>query len=67
MAHTQLTQEMKRHAAAVALKVDKKYLIIFYLIFRNISIFNVCKELRTDDRKLSLLSKRENHSKSLIA
>lgn len=67
MAHTQLTQEMERHAVAVALKVDKKYLIIFYLIFRNISIFNVCKELRTDDRKLSLLSKRENHSKSLIA
>lgn len=39
MAQIQLTQEMERPTVVVALKEVKKYLIIFYFIFRNISIF----------------------------
>ncbi|XP_036359440.1 uncharacterized protein LOC118763794 [Octopus sinensis] len=64
MADAQLTQERKKHAANVVIKVEYNDLEIsrFLKVARSF-VYKVCKELETEDGNVSPVSKHKKHSK----
>lgn len=64
MINPQLTQEIRWHDVIVAIKTEHSYLeISHFLKATHFSVYTVHKNLETEDRNVSPLSKCKVHSK----